>query len=439
VREPRTRRYLLLILLTVFAFNAMDRLALGLLLQDIKSDLHLSDTQLGLLTGIAFALFYSSMGIPIARWADRGDRITILSVTTFLWSMAVALCGVATSFLQLLLIRIGAAVGEAACNPVSHSLIAQHFSRAERPQATAIYMLGGPLSVFFGYFLAGWLNELYGWRLTFILLGLPGVALAILIRSTCPETRHPTAASDPAERLQSRVGLLVVCATLWRNATFRHLLLCFAVTSLFSYGVVQWQPAFFVRSHGLSTGELGGWLTLVYGLGGLVGTYWGGRWAARLATHNERLQLEAMAVIYTVFAIVSALTYVTHNRYVAFAILALTTVASTLTAAPLFSTIQTLLPDDMRATAIAFIYLFANLIGMGLGPLALGALSDSLQGLFGQESLRYAMIALSPGYLWSSWHLWRASRTVMADLAGSAAHRTDAVGVTEARSDGCRT
>jgi predicted MFS family arabinose efflux permease len=180
MKESAYKNYLLAVLLVILAFNYVDRLALGLLLQDIKVDLDLSDTQLGLLSGIAFALFYSVMGIPIARWADRGNRVTIITITTGLWSAAVALCGVAGSFLHLLLIRIGVAVGEAGCIPPAHSLIADYFTRAERPRAVARYMLGTPLSFVIGYFLAGWLNELYGWRATFLLLGLPGLGLAAL-------------------------------------------------------------------------------------------------------------------------------------------------------------------------------------------------------------------------------------------------------------------
>src|SRR5688500_3715382 len=179
--ESRYKQYLLAVLLVVLASNYVDRLALGLLLQDIKVDLSLSDTQLGLLSGIAFALFYSVMGIPIARWADCGNRVTIITLTTALWSAAVALCGLAGSFGQLMLIRIGVAVGEAGCIPPAHSLIADYFTRAERPRAVSIYMLGASFAVVIGYFGAGWLNEFYGWRVTFMLLGLPGLVLAALV------------------------------------------------------------------------------------------------------------------------------------------------------------------------------------------------------------------------------------------------------------------
>lgn len=428
------RNCLLTVLLAILAFNYVDRLAVGLVLQAVKADLQLSDTQLGLLTGIAFALFYSVMGIPIARWADRGDRVKIISLTTALWSMAVAACAVAGNFLQLMLIRIGVAVGEAGCVPPAHSLIADNFSRAERPRAVAIYMLGAPLSAVIGYFLAGWLNQFYGWRTTFMMLGTPGIVLAGLAWLTLREPRRartlPNFADEltaesmplPASAASSQQPTLSeACATLWNIATFRHLLLFFSVTSFFGYGITQWQPAFFIRSFGLRTGELGSWFALIYGVGGLLGTYLGGELACRFAANDERLQLKAMALAYAGFGILSALVYLSSNRYVAFAILGVAVAGTCMAIAPLFATIQTLVPSRMRAVSIALLYLFANLIGMGLGPLAAGALSDALRPFAGEESLRYALLALCPGYLWGAWHVWLGSETVTRDLGAAQA------------------
>jgi MFS transporter, Spinster family, sphingosine-1-phosphate transporter len=416
-RRWEYKNYLLVILLITLAFNSVDRLALGLMLQDIKVDLKLSDTQLGALSGIAFALFYSVMGIPIARWADRGNRVNIIGITTLLWSAAVALCGMPATFAQLLAIRVVVAVGEAGCIPPAHSLIADHFTRAERPRAVARYMLGSPLSVVIGYFVAGWLNEFYGWRMTFVLLGLPGVALALLAWLTLREPRvekrvvaSDTTSTEPAPSLKE------VCATLWGNRTFRHLLFGFSVAYFFGSGIMKWQPAFLIRSFELRTGELGTWFALIWGLGGFIGTYCGGELAARYASNNERLQLKAMGVAYCIFAAISACTYLSQNPYVAFPLMAVAAVGITAVTGPLFATIQTLVPGRMRALSIALIYLFANLIGLGLGPLAAGILSDALRPMFGDESLRYALLAMSPGYIWCGWHLWRGSKTVACDL-----------------------
>jgi MFS transporter, Spinster family, sphingosine-1-phosphate transporter len=417
-QTSRYRGVLLGTLLTILAFNYVDRLAFGLVLQDIKDDLDLSDTQLGLLSGFAFAVFYSVMGVPIARWADRGNRVTIITITTALWSAAVALLGAATSFVHLLLIRVGIAVGEAGCIPPAHSLIADHFSRTERPRAVAIYMLGKPLSMVIGYLLAGWINELYGWRMTFMFLGLPGLALAVWAAWVLKEPRRDSSLSSSV-RVASHAmpaSLWTVCTTLWSRAAFRHLLFCFALATFFNYGVGQWQPAFFIRSFGFETGELGTWFAFIWGGGGLLGTYLGGMLASRYAARNERLQLKATSAMYASFALVSTLTYLCPNAYLALGLMAIAAVGGYMINAPLFATIQTLVPEHMRAQSIALIYLCANFVGMGLGPLAAGALSDLFQPWAGGESLRYALLVLCPGYAWAGWHLWRASTTVMRDL-----------------------
>lgn len=422
MRAAVYKNYLLIILMIILAFNSVDGLALGLVLQDIKVDLSLTDTELGLLSGIAFALFYSVMGIPIARWADRGNRVTIISLTTAMWSVMVALCGFAASFAQLLLIRIGVGVGEAGFVPPAHSLIADYFTRAERPRAVSIYMQGNTLSFVIGYFMAGWLNEWYGWRTTFIMLGLIGLVPAALARFTLIEPRRAKRGANAAGRAvstpapQAAPSLKVVCAALWSNTTFRHLLYCFGAVYFFSSGIAQWTPAFFTRSYGLKTGEVGTWFMVIYGAGGMLGMYVGGEWASRRAANNERLQLKAMAIVYCAYAMLSTLIYLSPNHYLAFGMMALGSVVSSLTVGPLFATIQTLVPPRMRAMSIAIIYLFANLLGLGFGPLAVGALSDALRPLFGAESLRYALLALCPGYLWVAWHLWRAGESVTRDL-----------------------
>jgi MFS transporter, Spinster family, sphingosine-1-phosphate transporter len=428
MKESSNRRYLLAILIIILAFNSLDRLALGLLLQTIKTALLLSDTQLGFLSGIAFALFYSVFGIPIARWADRGNRVVIISLTTALWSAAVALCGTAGSFVHLLLIRIGVAVGEAGCVPPAHSLIADHFSRAERPRAMARYMLGLPLSSLVGYFLAGWLNEFFGWRATFVILGLPGLALAAIARLTLtePRCRHMQSVGLAPGRpavvpdRSSRLPFGQVFRTLWSNVTFRHLLMSLSVMGFFSSGIQKWLPAFFIRSHGLHTGELGTWLALMYGIVGIAGSYCGGELATRLAANNERLQLRGTAVMYSCFAVLSAMVYLVSSAGAAFCCLGVAAFGANMAGGPLFATLQSVVPAQMRAMSVAIIYLFTNLIGMGLGPLAVGVLSDVLHPAYGEESLRYALLILCPGYLWGAWHLLRASSHVIRDLEAAA-------------------
>lgn len=417
MQQSGYRNYLLTLLLLILAFNFMDRLVLGVVLQDIKVDLDLNDTELGFFTGIAFAIFYAVMGVPIARWADRGNRVTIISLTAALWSVAVAMCGAATSFIQLMLIRIGVAVGEAGCQPPALSLISDFFSRAERPRAVSLYNLGWPVALVTGYFAGGWLNEWYGWRATFVIIGVPGLVLAVVAVLTLREPRLAKLAAPRSRSKSVQPSLMDVFATMRSNAAFRHVLLSLLVSHFFTYGIMQWQPAFFVRSHGLGTGELGTWLAVVYGGGGLLGTYLGGELAWRYAANNERLQMLAIATLYSLFGVLTAVVYLSPDKYLSFAALGISAIGGAATNGPIFAATQTLMPPRMRAVSVAIILFFCNLIGMGLGPLAAGALSDALQPIFGADSLRYALVVFCPGYFWCAWHLWLASKTVADDVA----------------------
>ena len=409
------RSYLLALLLIILSFNNVDKLALGLVLQDIKIDLHLSDSQLGALSGIAFALFYSIMGIPIARWADRSDRVVIIGITTALWSIAVALCGLAGSFLQLMLIRVAIGVGEAGCVPPAHSLISDEFPRSERPRALSMYMQGYSVSVIVGYFAAGWLNQLYGWRIMFVLVALPGIALALI---ACVTLREPRRTLPKMESSRTATpSLKDLCVTLARHSTFRNLLLGYSLILFFSYGALNWQPAFFVRSFHLTTSELGTWFAVSFGVLGAIGTYLGGELACHWAPNNEPLQLKAAAIVNAVFnGAMWSFIYLCHNYKIAIIWMGVSNLGGVAILGPLFAALQTLVPKHVRAMAVAVVLLFANLIGMGLGPLFVGIMSDALQPIFGTESLRYSLLAICPGYLWVSWHLWRASKTFTRDL-----------------------
>jgi predicted MFS family arabinose efflux permease len=430
---PLTRaykRWLLALLTGILMFNFVDRFALGVVLEQIKRDLQLSDTELGFLTGLAFALFYSVMGIPIARWADRGNRVTIISLATALWSIAVACCGAAGSFLQLLLVRMSVAVGEAGGFPPSLSLISDYFDRAERPRAMSIYTLGAPLSAITGYFLAGWLSERYGWRGMFVWIGLPGVIAAVIAWSFLKEPRRmpATDASRPAaDGMAEPATLSQVCATLWANVTFRHLLLCNSIAFFFIYGITQWQPTFFIRSYGLSNSQIGTLFAAVYGLGGLIGTCLGGLFVSRFASRNERLQLASIAVALLGSGLLGCGIYLGGSPYTAFSLLGLAAILQYSINGPLYAVLQTVVPPNMRAVSVALVMFFANLIGMGLGPLATGALSDAYHRWAAEESLRYGLLTLCPGYFWAAWHAWRASRTVTQQLAAQDAATSESL------------
>jgi MFS family permease len=263
----------------------------------------------------------------------------------------------------------------------------------------------------------------------FGVLGLPGFALAALVWFTLREPRRSsvlTASSDGttpssfecASSVESieRPEFRTVAVGLWANITFRHLLFSYAVMSFFSYGILQWQATFLIRSYGLKTGELGTWLAAVYGVGGALGTYFGGAWASSAGSGKEPLQFRYMAGVYAGFGLVTAFIYLTSNYFLAFGLMGLAAVVGSIPSGPLFAAVQTLVSPRMRATSMAIFYLFTHLIGMGLGPLAAGALSDALRPWVGEQSLRYALLAFCPGYMWGGWHFWHASKTVLRDL-----------------------
>lgn len=436
VSNNRARNTLLVLATLLLAFNYVDRLVLALVLQDIKVDLDLSDTLLGFLSGIAFAVFYATMGVPIARLADRGDRVAIISTAAALWSVCVVLCGAATSFIQLFIIRIGVAVGEAGCIPPAQSLLSDFFPRSDRARAFAIYALGGPLSVILGSFMAGWINEYYGWRATFVIVGCPGILLAFLgwfllseprrasstratIRSLGPpdttaESEITTRSSDTAAKNRSFKDDVLVLA---KNASFRHLLIAQTILYFFVYGIViQWQPSFFIRTYGFTTGELGTWQLLSWCVMGSIGVYGGGAIVHRFMARDESRQLRFMGVAISIYGLLNILVYLTPYRYVAIGLTALASPFYNCIYGPVFALNQSVVPESMRATAVAIVLFFANLLGMGLGGLATGMLSDALAPIYGADSLRYALFVLTPGFLWCGIHFWLASRTVALDI-----------------------
>jgi len=414
------KNYLLILLTLIATFNYLDRFVLALVLEPIKQEFQLSDSQLGLLSGFAFALFYATAGIPIARWADRGNRNTIVTLTTGLWSAMVALSGLVGNFTQLLLVRVGVAVGEAGCLPTGQSLISDYFDRADRLRAMAIYWLCAPIAMIVGYFGGGWLAEAVGWRTTFILMGLPGVLLALIARLTLREPRLKKNVTIGAECLSTSTehySFKEVLTTLWQVISFRHLVVAFCIAYFFGMGIGQWLPTFFIRSHGMSAGELGTWLALTWGVCGVPGTYLGGILASRYASKKEALQMRAIAVLFTLTTFLYALICLSPSQAISITLLGVNGFTFGLTNGVVFAAILSLVDERMRSTAMALIFLLANLVGLGLGPIAVGMLSDGLMPMYGNESLRFALVCFSPGYLWVAFHYWKASSTIEADIS----------------------
>jgi len=423
--EPVSSAYkklLLILLMVILAFTNADRVAFSVVLQALKVDLHLSDTQLGILMGTAFFASYAMLGIPIARWADRGNRARILTIFTLLSSVLLALCGRATSFVQLLLLRVGLGAGESGCIPTSNSLISDYFARAERPRALAIYGLGWPLSSLCGFSVVGWVSQHYGWRLMFFIIALPGIVLSVLSGILIREPRaiasgigvsqdEPQDASDPCPSLRE------VISTLLRSKTFVSLFKQYCTLSFVGYAVLLWTPSFLVRSYGLSPAQVGYWMALTHGLLGMVGTYVGGFLSSRYLPQRERAQFLIMMGLYAALALLLATLFAGPPIQFVVVMGALAALFGSMVNGPLIASWVTLVPPRMRAMAVAILFLGSNLVGACFGPLAIGAISDALQPHFRAESLRYTMLIFSAGYLWPAYYLWRASQTVERDLA----------------------
>lgn len=408
------RHYVLGVLLFVYCINILDRQILAILMEPVRLELGLSDTQLGFLSGIAFALFYATLGIPIARLADRTSRTGVISVSIALWSVMTALSGLAQNFWQMLAARIGVAVGEAGGTPPSHSLLADYFGEQERATALGIFTLGGPLGMMIGLYFGGWLNEWFGWRVTFIAIGLPGVLVALLVWWTVREM--PRSAPPPSAAGEGGYSTMDVFRYLWRQRTFRYMSLASACQAFVLYGVAQWYPVFFIRVHDMSTGELGTYLALVFGIGGGLGTFFGGYLADRLAVRDRRWYLWVPMLATAMATPFFFGVFFSPTAGAAFLFMVLPTLLVSALFGPVFSTTQGLVPPEMRATAAAVLLFVINIIGLGLGPQVVGLLSDLLRPQFGVDSLRYALFCVSMATIVGAVLYWVAARTLRADL-----------------------
>lgn len=408
-KTPNSLRVTLWVLLIVYIFNFLDRQIVNILAEPISRDLGLSDTQIGLMTGIAFAAFYTFLGIPIARYADRPktNRVGLISVSLVIWSGMTALCGQAQNFVQLLLARIGVGVGEAGCTPAAHSLIADLAPPEKRATAISFYSLGIPIGSLLGMLIGGLVADAYGWRAAFLIAGLPGIALAAIVFLVLRDPRMSAQmkAATPKPEISTAEAFREILA----SRAFIMLAIGGAMAAFLSYGKGTWTTIFFQRTHQLSPGEVGFWFGIGGGIAGIIGTWAGGWFADTFGKVNRRHILTAPAVGMLIAIPIAISAYWVENWWYALILIMTPTLLNALYLGPAYSCAQGLVPLRARAMASAVLLFAQNLIGLGLGPLFFGMLSDGIKPIAGDESVRWVLYGAAALGVIPSFFFWRAS------------------------------
>ncbi len=411
-------RTTLWILLIVYIFNFIDRQIVNILAEPIARDLDLSDTQIGLMTGLAFALFYTVLGLPIASYSDRPGthrpRLIAIALTT--WSAMTALCGLASNFVQLLLARIGVGVGEAGCTPPAHSLISDMVPPEKRSSALAFYALGIPVGTLLGMMIGGFLADWVGWRRAFLVVGLPGVAMALVVVLFLKEPRRAAGFASASATTTPQSSMLAAMGSVLKSQAFVLLLAAGSAAAFLSYGKTTWTTIFFQRTHGMTPGEVGLWFGIVNGAAGIAGTVLGGWLADRYGATNRRHVLTAPAIGMAVAVPIALLAYQMSDWRAALALLFLPTLLNSLYYGPTYSAAQGLVTLRQRAIAAATLLFFQNLIGLGLGPLFFGMLSDLLEPSYGGDSVRYVLYGAAFLGLVPAFFFWRCSLRLNEEL-----------------------
>ena len=406
---PAKRRLVLAMLLLVYIFNFLDRQILGILAAPIKADLHLTDAQFGAIGGLAFALLYSVLGVPLAVLADRTSRSGVITGALVVWSGFTALCGVATSYGQLFLFRLGVGVGEAGGSAPSYALISDYYPPERRARALAIYNMGVPVGLACGVLLGGYLAQLVDWRTAFLSVGIAGIIVAPVFRWLVRDVPRPAAVAGEKVRPREVFGIL------FRKPAFWLLALSGGFSSLCGYGLALWTPSVLIRSYGfdlITTGQFMGSLLLV---GGATGVFLGGALADRLGRRDRAWYARLPAIAWAITVPTFAAGLLAPDPWLAWPLLLIPNALNIFWLGPVTAAVQHLVPPRMRATAGGSFLFINTLLGLGVGPLLMGAISDWLKASYGAESLRYAAVSCLSFYALAAVLVLFAVRSVRRD------------------------
>jgi MFS family permease len=403
-------------LVLIYMSSYLDRQILSILLPQIKAEFRVPDTYLGLLSGLAFAVLYTLLGVPLARVADNHSRVNLLTICIAAWSLMTALCGMAATFFQLVAARIGVGIGEAGCNPAAHSLISDYFPFERRASALATYAIAVPLGSLLGLALGGWLGEKFGWRVAFMVVGLPGVLLAVLVKWVMKEPLRGMSDGTDSAAAGAAPPFGEAIRYLWQTKTFRALCAAAAADAFVGYGLLLWLPTYLIRSFALTPSETGLRLGLMVGITGVIGALGVGFLADRLGKKDRRFYCWMPAMVAGIALAGNVAVYSSMTVMATFILLVIPLIALPASGGPVYAAVQSIAPPRMRATAASVLLLVLNLVGLGLGPAFVGLMSDMLADDFGTDSLRIAMLTTAGVYFVSMTMAYLASRFFIRDL-----------------------
>lgn len=415
---PRRSWVALAVLFLIGVFNYLDRTIIGILQIPMKAELGFSDTQLGLLLGASFGLVYTTLGLPLGRLADRTSRKGVLAGALILWTGLTTLTGFARSYSGLLACRVGVALGEAGCAPITHSLISDYFPKHRRATAVSLWALSLPLGILLGFLLGGWLSTALGWRHAFLYVGLAGMLLAPIMLIVL---REPTrGAFDGVAEAQPLPPVKQVLRVMWNCRSYRLILAATALHLFAFYAVSTWLPQFYARAHGLSIKSVGVYMALIGGVGGFIGMACAGYLSDRFGSRDARWYVRLPAIASLLLAPLNLLQLYSPSLMTSVVVGMANGALFQIYFAPMIATTQSLMPSRVRTFTGAFYVFFVNVFSMSLGPLVVGLLSDRLGG--GPDALTLAMSVCLVGTVAASGIYFRVARTLREDLIATPAH-----------------
>jgi predicted MFS family arabinose efflux permease len=408
--------YAVVLLMLVYTFNIIDRNIIIILIEPIRNEMRLTDTQLGLLTGPVYAVFYAIANVAIAMLSDRGNRRNVIVVTLALFAGMTVLSGFAVGFVQLMLARILIAIGQAGSSPSAHSMISDMFPPARRSAAIGTYFMGANIAQFLLFLVGGWVAQRYGWREALWVAGAPGLLLVPILLFSLKEPVRGHADGLAAQSAGPAPGPIEIFRHLWQSRSFRHIITGITVGAVGSYAIVIWFPPFMSRSYGMSIAHVGMLMAVMAGLIGGLGTWASGHLADYLGRRDVRWNMWMVAILTILIFPCCVGMYLSGTKWLTIALYVYPSLVFTAQLAPCFAMTQALATVRMRALSSALFFFILTITGQGLAPPIVGFISDHLKPVYGAESLRYSLLAMTIFWPWAALHYYLAARTLKADI-----------------------